>query len=125
MHAIADPSRSPIGALYNFPDKRSVAATLRRQYSEELHARLKSPAAQSEKLSARFAASFIGCITCPGWAGLAEDAACTHSFSRRSHSPASTKRSLVFCLYSLWFEISLRARSKPNISSCVRKVAWG
>src|SRR6202007_2827754 len=53
MQAIADRSNSSIGALYNyFPDKESVAATLRQQYAEELQTRLKSAAVKSSNLSA-------------------------------------------------------------------------
>jgi AcrR family transcriptional regulator len=65
MQAIADRSDSSIGALYNyFPDKESVAATLRQQYSEDLQSRVKSLMVQSNNLSAvRFAESFIDCIT--------------------------------------------------------------
>jgi AcrR family transcriptional regulator len=77
MQAIADRSNSSIGALYNyFPDKESVAATLRQQYAEELQTRLKSVAVESNNLSAvRFAESFIGCITDfvqdrPAWLNL-------------------------------------------------------
>ena len=64
MQAIADRSDSSIGALYNyFPDKESVAATLRQQYSEDLHSRVKSLMFESNSLSAvRFAESFIDCI---------------------------------------------------------------
>ena len=64
MQAIADRSSSSIGALYNyFPDKESIAVTLRLQYSEELRARLKPLMAEAKKQSAaRFAESFIDCI---------------------------------------------------------------
>ena len=64
MQAIADRSRSSIGALYNyFPDKESIAVTLRLQYSEELRARLKALMEEAAKQStARFAESFIDCI---------------------------------------------------------------
>jgi AcrR family transcriptional regulator len=64
MQAIADRSGSSIGALYNyFPDKESIAVTLRLQYSEELRARLKPLMAEANKQSvARFAESFIDCI---------------------------------------------------------------
>jgi len=64
MQAIADRSKSSIGALYNyFPDKQSIAATLLSRYAEELHWRLKSLMEQSEKLStAQFAGLFIDCI---------------------------------------------------------------
>ena len=77
MQAIADRSDSSIGALYNyFPDKESVAATLRRQYSEDLQSRVKSLMVESSNLSAvRFAESFIDCITDfvktrPAWLNL-------------------------------------------------------
>jgi len=61
MQAIADRSKSSIGALYNyFPDKQSVAATLHSQYSEELQKRLQLFIEDSRKLSiSRFAESFI------------------------------------------------------------------
>jgi AcrR family transcriptional regulator len=64
MQAIADRSNSSIGALYNyFPDKDSIAVTLRLQYSEELRARLKSLMEEATKQSAaRFTESFIDCI---------------------------------------------------------------
>jgi AcrR family transcriptional regulator len=64
MQAIADRSKSSIGALYNyFPDKQSVAATLLSGYAEELRWRLKSLMDHSEKLStAQFAGLFIDCI---------------------------------------------------------------
>jgi AcrR family transcriptional regulator len=64
MQAIADRSKSSIGALYNyFPDKQSVAATLLSGYAEELQWRLKSLMEHSEKLStAQFAGLFIDCI---------------------------------------------------------------
>jgi AcrR family transcriptional regulator len=64
MQAIADRSDSSIGALYNyFPDKESVAATLRQQYLEDLQSRVKSLIVESNKQSAvRFAESFIDCI---------------------------------------------------------------
>ena len=77
MQAIADRSDSSIGALYNyFPDKESVAATLRQQYSEDLRSRVKSLMVQSNNLSAvRFAESFFDCITDfvqdrPAWLNL-------------------------------------------------------
>jgi AcrR family transcriptional regulator len=77
MQAIADRSDSSIGALYNyFPDKESVAATLRQQYSEDLHSRVKLFMVESNNLSAiRFAESFIDCITDfvqdrPAWLNL-------------------------------------------------------
>ena len=77
MQAIADRSDSSIGALYNyFPDKESVAATLRQQYSEDLQSRVKSLMVESNNLSAvRFAESFIDCITDfvqdrPAWLNL-------------------------------------------------------
>lgn len=64
MQAIADRSNSSIGALYNyFPDKDSIAVTLRHQYSEELKARLKSLMEEATKPSAAaFAQEFIDCI---------------------------------------------------------------
>jgi AcrR family transcriptional regulator len=64
MQAIAERSDSSIGALYNyFPDKESVAATLRQQYSEDLQSRVKSLMVESNHLSAvPFAESFIDCI---------------------------------------------------------------
>jgi AcrR family transcriptional regulator len=64
MQAIADRSKSSIGALYNyFPDKQSVAATLVSGYAEELQWRLKSLMEHSEQLStAQFAGLFIDCI---------------------------------------------------------------
>jgi AcrR family transcriptional regulator len=78
MQAIADRSDSSIGALYNyFPDKESVAATLREQYGEELQSRVKSLMVESNKQSAvRFAESFIDCIINfvqdrPAWLNLA------------------------------------------------------
>jgi len=77
MQAIADRSDSSIGALYNyFPDKESVAATLREQYSEDLQSRVKSLMVESTNLSAvRFAEAFIDCITDfvqdrPAWLNL-------------------------------------------------------
>jgi AcrR family transcriptional regulator len=77
MQAIAERSDSSIGALYNyFPDKESVAATLRQQYSEDLQSRVKSLMVESSNLSAvRFAESFIDCITDfvqdrPAWLNL-------------------------------------------------------
>jgi len=77
MQAIADRSDSSIGALYNyFPDKESVAATLRQQYSEDLHSRVKLFTVESNKLSdVRFAESFVDCITDfvqdrPAWLNL-------------------------------------------------------
>jgi AcrR family transcriptional regulator len=77
MQAIADRSHSSIGALYNyFPDKESVAATLRLQYAEELQERLKLLVAASAKLSTQqFAESFIDCIANfarerPAWLNL-------------------------------------------------------
>src|ERR1700740_2933175 len=77
MQAIAEPSDSSIGALYNyFPDKESVAATLRQQYSEDLQSRVRSLIAESNNLSAvRFAESVIDCITDfvqdrPAWLNL-------------------------------------------------------
>ncbi len=77
MQAIADRSNSSIGALYNyFPDKESVAATLRAQYAQQLQARLHSLVAASAKLSApQFAESFIDCIATfarerPAWLNL-------------------------------------------------------
>lgn len=77
MQAIADRSDSSIGALYNyFPDKESVAATLRHQYSEDLQSRVKSLMVESNNLSpVRFAESFIDCITDfvqdrPAWLNL-------------------------------------------------------
>jgi AcrR family transcriptional regulator len=64
MQAIADHSDSSIGALYNyFPDKESIAATLRQRYSEDLQLRVKTLVMESNNLSAdRFAESFIECI---------------------------------------------------------------
>jgi AcrR family transcriptional regulator len=64
MQAIADRSKSSIGALYNyFPDKQSVAATLLGGYAEELQWRLKTLMEHSEKLSTpQFAGLFIDCI---------------------------------------------------------------
>jgi len=77
MQAIADRSDSSIGALYNyFPDKESVVATLRQQYSEDLQSRVKSLMVESNNLSAvRFAEAFIDCITDfvqdrPAWLNL-------------------------------------------------------
>src|ERR1700749_3838552 len=77
MQAIADRSGSSIGALYNyFPDKQSVAVTLRNEYSEEFRARLKALMAESEKFSAvQFAGAFIDCFTRflrehPAWLNL-------------------------------------------------------
>jgi AcrR family transcriptional regulator len=77
MQAIADRSDSSIGGLYNyFPDKESVAATLRVQYAQELQARLQSLLAASAKLPApQFARSFIDCIASfarerPAWVNL-------------------------------------------------------
>jgi AcrR family transcriptional regulator len=77
MQAIADRSGSSIGALYNyFPDKQSVAVTLRNEYSEEFRARLKALMAESENFSAvQFAAAFIDCFTRflrehPAWLNL-------------------------------------------------------
>ena len=78
MQAIADRSDSSIGALYNyFPDKESVAATLRQQYAEDLQSRVKTLIVESNNLSAgRFAESFIDCIMNfvrdrPAWLNLA------------------------------------------------------
>lgn len=64
MQAIADRGKSSIGALYNyFPDKESIAVTLRLQYSEELRERLKSLMEEATKQSAaRFAESFVNCF---------------------------------------------------------------
>jgi len=64
MQAIADRSDSSIGALFNyFPDKESVAATLRQQSVEDLQSRVKSLMVVSNKLPAvRFAEAFIDCI---------------------------------------------------------------
>ena len=77
MQAIADRSDSSIGALYNyFPDKESVAATLRQQYSEDLQSRVKSIMVESTNMSVvRFAESFFDCITDfvqdrPAWLNL-------------------------------------------------------
>jgi AcrR family transcriptional regulator len=77
MQAIADRSNSSIGALYNyFPDKQSVAATLRLQYGEELQMKLKSLVAAAAKLSVpQFSESFIDCIATfarerPAWLNL-------------------------------------------------------
>jgi AcrR family transcriptional regulator len=77
MQAIADRGGSSIGALYNyFPDKDSVAATIRGQYAEELRARLKALAETAEKLSIpEFADGFIDCIATfvrerPAWLAL-------------------------------------------------------
>ena len=77
MQAIAERSDSSIGALYNyFPDKESVAATLRQQYSEDLQLRVKSLMVESNNLSAvRFAELFVDCITDfvedrPAWLNL-------------------------------------------------------
>jgi AcrR family transcriptional regulator len=65
MQAIADRSASSIGALYNyFPDKRSIAVTLLRQYSEEMRVRLNALMAESDALPAvRFAQKFIDLIS--------------------------------------------------------------
>jgi AcrR family transcriptional regulator len=65
MQAIADRSKSSIGALYNyFPDKQSVAATLLSRYVEELQRCFKTLMEHAEKLSsAQFAESFIECVT--------------------------------------------------------------
>ena len=91
MQAIADRSSSSIGALYNyFPDKESVAATLRLQYGKELQARLESLAAGSPKLSApQFAESFIDCIANfarerPAWLNL-QTVAIPANRSRTAH----------------------------------------
>jgi AcrR family transcriptional regulator len=64
MQAIADRTKSSIGALYNyFPDKQSVAATLLSGYAEELDWRLKSLMDHAETLStSQFAGLFIDCI---------------------------------------------------------------
>jgi AcrR family transcriptional regulator len=64
MQAIADRSKSSIGALYNyFPDKQSVAATLIARYAEELQWRFQSLMEHSERLpTAQFAGAFIDCI---------------------------------------------------------------
>jgi AcrR family transcriptional regulator len=77
MQAIADRSGSSIGALYNyFPDKQSVADTLRDQYSQQLRARLQKLSEESKELSgARFAEAFIDCIVTfaeerPAWLNL-------------------------------------------------------
>lgn len=77
MQAIADRSGSSIGALYNyFPDKQSVAETLRDQYSQQLRARLQKLCKESKELSgARFAEVFIDCIVTfaeerPAWLNL-------------------------------------------------------
>ena len=86
MQAIADRSDSSIGALYNyFPDRESVAATLRQQYSEDLQSRVKSLMAESNNLSAvRFAESFIDCIIDfvkdqPAWLNLVAAPIALHS----------------------------------------------
>jgi AcrR family transcriptional regulator len=65
MQAIADRSKSSIGALYNyFPDKQSIAATLLNRYVEELQWCFKGLMEHAEKLSsAQFAESFIECVT--------------------------------------------------------------
>jgi AcrR family transcriptional regulator len=77
MQAIADRSSSSIGALYNyFPDKQSVAVTLRTQYGEELQARLKMLMEESERLSTtKFAERFVDAVTefvkeRPAWLNL-------------------------------------------------------
>src|ERR1700746_2673499 len=77
MQAIADRSGSSIGALYNyFPDKNSVAVTLRGRYTEEFQDQLKLLMAHSENLSAaQFAGAFIDCIADfvrnrPAWVNL-------------------------------------------------------
>ena len=77
MQAIADRSGSSIGALYNyFPDKESVASTLRTRYSQDLRARLTSFMEHSAALShTRFAEAFIECVSdfvrdCPAWLNL-------------------------------------------------------
>lgn len=77
MQAIADRSGSSIGALYNyFPDKQSVAEMLRKQYSQQLRARLQKLSKESKELSgAQFAEAFIDCIVNfaeerPAWLNL-------------------------------------------------------
>ncbi|MGC8551078.1 MAG: TetR/AcrR family transcriptional regulator [Acidobacteriaceae bacterium] len=77
MQAIADCSGSSIGALYNyFPDKQSVAETLRNQYSQQLRVRLQKLSKESQQLSgAQFAEAFIDCIVTfaeerPAWLNL-------------------------------------------------------
>jgi len=75
--------RSPIAVIRRlerctnyFPDKESVAATLRQQYYEDLQSRVKSLMVESNNLSSvRFAESFIDCITDfvedrPAWLNL-------------------------------------------------------
>ena len=64
MQAIADRSKSSIGALYSyFPDKQSIAATLLSRYAEELQWRLQSLMEHSEKVAtAQFAGLFIDCM---------------------------------------------------------------
>jgi AcrR family transcriptional regulator len=77
MQAIADRSGSSIGALYNyFPDKQSVAETLRDQYSQQLRARLQKLSKVSKEISrALFAEVFVDCIVTfaeerPAWLNL-------------------------------------------------------
>ena len=117
MQAIAERSRSSIGALYNyFPDKQSVAVTLLRSYSEELASRLRSLMEESKKLSvAEFAGSFIDCIADfmrerPAWLnlhaapiGFRRDPAArkalrstiAHAFRRKNPSLSSERALLV------------------------------
>ena len=65
MTEIAERSGSSIGALYNyFPDKQSIAATLAKQYAEELEARWKPLIEQAPMLGhAEFADLFVERIT--------------------------------------------------------------
>jgi AcrR family transcriptional regulator len=98
MQAIADRSDSSIGALYNyFPDKESVAATLRQQYSEDLQLRVKTLMVESNNLSAvRFAEAFIDCITDfvrdrPAWLNLVA----TPISLRREQSARKALRSTI------------------------------
>src|ERR1700750_2552918 len=65
MTEIAERSGSSIGALYNyFPDKQSIAATLAKQYAEELEAHWRPLIDQAPFLGhAEFADLFVERIT--------------------------------------------------------------
>ena len=98
MQAIADRSDSSIGALYNyFPDKESVAVTLRQQYSEDLQARVKSLMVESNNMSVvRFAELFFDCITDfvqdrPAWLNLVAAPSSLH----RAQSARKALRSTI------------------------------
>jgi Tetracyclin repressor-like, C-terminal domain len=64
MPVIAERSGSSIGALYNVPDKQSIAFTLLNQYAQDLEAHWKPLMEQAETLShEQFADFFVERIT--------------------------------------------------------------